>query len=102
MILKNVIRISVFSSISIGLQLLLCITLLLPLTVDWVTQSWRLRESNNRLRFATGILLGIAVFLFLSIDAPYKMIIEFYLFTGLLIAVSGIIGKKWCNFSGCS
>jgi uncharacterized membrane protein len=102
MILKNVIRIPFFPSISFGLQFLFCITLILPLTLDWMTQSWGLRESNNRLRFVTGVFLGIAVFMFLSIDAPYKTIREFYLFSGLLIAVFGLIGKKWCSFSQCS
>lgn len=102
MIFNNFIRVFVFPSISIRLQLLFCITLIIPLTIDWVSQSWGLRTSNNSLRFATGVLIGISVFLLFSIDAPSKMITEFYLFTGLLIAVSGLVGKKWCNFSGCS
>lgn len=80
----------------------LCIALIMPMALDWITQSWRIRESNNRLRFATGALMGIAVPLFLTINAPTKMRIEFYLFTGLVILITGLLGKKRCNLSNCS
>ena len=41
------------------LFLLLAIILTAPLALDGLTQLWKWRESNNYLRFATGILAGI-------------------------------------------
>ena len=51
-------------SLDIRLQLIACFLLAMPYAVDWVTQSWELRESSNRVRLATGILLGMGIFLF--------------------------------------
>ena len=34
--------------------------LMIPLLIDGYTQKWKWRESNNYLRFGTGILFGIA------------------------------------------
>jgi uncharacterized membrane protein len=52
----------------------LSILLALPLIVDWVTQSWKLRESNNSIRFLTGLLMGIStrIFYFNNIDVELK------------------------------
>ena len=48
----------------------------LPSTVDWITQSCKLRESRNTIRTCTGYLLGISGGLFLLM--PVKGM--FYLF----------------------
>ena len=47
-----------------GVQQLVCVILALPFTLDWVTQSWGLRQSSNWVRLATGILLGVDVYIF--------------------------------------
>jgi len=40
--------------------ILLIILLSLPLLIDSTTQTMKMRESNNKLRFITGFLFGIA------------------------------------------
>ena len=47
-------------------KILFCVSLALPAIFDWVTQTWNLRESNNKIRMVTGLLeAGGAVFLWL-------------------------------------
>ena len=47
------------------------IILLIPLIVDGVTQMFEIRESNNLLRFCTGLSFGCGVVLFFGgLDAP--------------------------------
>lgn len=55
-------------SLDIRVKLLACLLLALPYTVDWVTQSWGMRESSNRMRLVTGILMGMGVLLFSRLD----------------------------------
>ena len=66
----------------------------MPAILDWLTQSYRLRESSNPLRITTGFLQGVAVSLLLITMASI-----FYKFTILMIISGtifafGIIGKK--------
>jgi hypothetical protein len=72
---------------------MICLALLLPMAINWLTQSWGLRENNNYLRFLTGGILGIGVALFLSIEAPYLLKITSYISVGIVIAIVGTIGK---------
>jgi uncharacterized membrane protein len=46
----------------------LCVLLALPTAIDWLTQTWRLRESSNKLRLFTGFLIGVGVGLLTLID----------------------------------
>jgi uncharacterized membrane protein len=94
--------IPVFHSLGEWVQVLIAFTLLLPMVFDWVTQSWGLRESNNRLRVVTGAALGMGVALFLTIEAPVQTRMAFYLATGLVVAAAGLIGKKRCEAPYCS
>ena len=57
--------------------LLLGIILLIPCAIDGFTQLFDMRESNNTLRFITGILGGIGLIF------VYEIIIEFFAFNFL-------------------
>lgn len=69
----------------------LYILLALPLALDWVTQSWGLRDSSNALRLITGVLLGVDIFFFSRLDLPSRRIV----FIGETLAVTliGYVGK---------
>ncbi|PEL13072.1 DUF2085 domain-containing protein [Bacillus sp. AFS017336] len=51
--------------------------LMIPLLVDGYTQKWKWRESNNVLRFITGLLFGIAhtILILLSVQFLTKILI---------------------------
>ena len=74
-----------------GLQWLALLLLATPLALDWVTQSWGLRESTNPLRLATGILMGLDIYLLygLSIQARETILVG----AALLVASAGHLGK---------
>ena len=52
-----------FYEISVILPVWIALLALLPLPalIDWITQTWGMRESTTLLRVATGILLGIGI-----------------------------------------
>lgn len=74
-------------TIDINLKIFLCFLLIIPLSFDWLTQSLRWRESNNKLRLITGAISGIGVFIFLSIQvAPtWKEFYSIYIATFLML-----------------
>lgn len=82
-----------FTSLNVGLQFLVCLLLILPLTFDWLTQSWGLRESNNRLRLLTGAMLGVGTSLFLLIGALPPLKNSYYLSAAIVIAILGSMGE---------
>ena len=83
-----------FGSLSPLYQVSVCLLLLAPLTLDWVTQSWGLRESNNGLRLLTGLFLGAGVSLFSLVDVTRNFRVLFYLYTAMIIVLGGTIGKR--------
>jgi uncharacterized membrane protein len=83
-----------FGSLSPLLQVSVCLLLLAPLTLDWMTQSWGLRESNNGLRLLTGFFLGSGVSLFSLVEATRNFKLLFYLYAAMIIALGGTIGKR--------
>lgn len=83
-----------FGSLSLLHQVSVCLLLLAPLTLDWMTQSWGLRESNNGLRLLTGFFLGSGVSLFSLVDATRNFRVLFYLYAAMVIALGGTIGKR--------
>lgn len=64
----------------------LCFILAAPAAVDWVTQSWGLRESNNGLRLSTGFLEGAGVALLSTAPLPLtlKLGVLFYFAASIL------------------
>ncbi|HEX9915620.1 MAG TPA: DUF2085 domain-containing protein, partial [Candidatus Bathyarchaeia archaeon] len=67
------------------------ILLAAPLALDWVTQSWGLRESTNPVRLATGILMGLDIFLFSRLGIQSGRTI--FVCAALLVASAGYLGK---------
>jgi uncharacterized membrane protein len=55
----------------------ICVLLALPTVIDWLTQTWRLRESSNKMRLFTGFLEGIGVGLlsFINIGKVSKYVL---------------------------
>ena len=73
-------------------QLLACFLLALPYALDWVTQSWGFRQSSNRVRLTTGILLGVDVFIFSRLSLQVGRII--FVSAALAVAFTGYLGKS--------
>ena len=67
------------------LYLLLLTVLPAPATIDWITQSYKLRESKNATRMGTGYLLGIGWGLFILLLA--KGMIHLFLFALMILGV---------------
>lgn len=88
---------SYFQQLPAYFQVGFCIALILPAIVDWITQSWRLRESNNELRFFTGFLEGVAViFLYLSALPLIQKFLIVILIGGVVLSI-GRVGSKLTN-----
>ena len=81
-----------FRSLPINLQFTVCLLTLLPLAVDWLTQSWGWRKSNNGLRLLTGAVLGTGVFLFSLVDSSHSLKNSFFVLTTFAIAFFGHAG----------
>ncbi len=90
-----------FGSLSPLYQISVCLLLLAPLTLDWITQSWGLRESNNGLRLLTGLFLGSGVSLFSLVDVTRNFRVLFYLYTAMVIVLGGPIRKRMSGSPAC-
>lgn len=81
---------------------LVCLGLGLPTMIDWSTQRLALRESTNRLRFATAFLAGFSLVLYLlsAVTLVHKL---FFLF-GVLAYVSlfSLVDRRPPSESGSS
>jgi uncharacterized membrane protein len=80
-----------FQKLPVNIQFSVCLAMLLPLAVDWITQSWGWRESNNSLRFLTGTVLGYGVFLFSLVDLTHSMRKSFFVLTAVTIVCIGLV-----------
>ena len=78
-------------SLDVRVQMLACFLLALPYVVDWLTQSWGTRESSNGVRLATGILMGLGIYLFSRLNLVSGRAV--FVNTALLIALVGHQGK---------
>ena len=78
-------------SLDVRVQMFACFLLALPYVVDWLTQSWGTRESSNGVRLATGILMGLGIFLFSRLNLVSGRAV--FVNTALLIALVGHHGK---------
>ena len=83
-----------FTSIPLQQQLLLCILLALPAGLDWLIQTYGLRESTNALRGTTGFLEGGAVALLSMATVSLEFKFAVILFVGGLILMLGLVGKR--------
>jgi len=97
--LRKFLGLTIFQAFNTQLQLFLCILFIIPLTYDWLTQSWGWRESNNGLRLLTGAILGAGVSLLSAIEAaPYLKKLMF-VYIAILIALVGYVGERLYGFS---
>ncbi|MFB0558071.1 MAG: DUF2085 domain-containing protein [Candidatus Bathyarchaeia archaeon] len=93
MALHNSIGLPQFHPINVDLQLPIILLTILPLTLDWLTQSWGWRESNNGLRLLTGAILGVGVFLFSLIEAAPSIKRSYYVYMAIAVFLFGLIGE---------
>ena len=75
-------------------QFIICMLFAMPLILDWLTQSWGLRESDNVTRFITGAILGMGVSLYSAIEFLPDLKAPLFVLTALAVALIGLIGLK--------
>ena len=75
-------------------QLAFCLGLAMPAIIDWITQTWRLRESNSTLRFSTGFLEGAAVVFLQLSSIPLAQKFFFLLLIGGIVLNVGFLGRR--------
>ena len=70
--------------------------LLVPSTVDWITQSCKLRESRNTIRVCTGYLLGISegLFLLMLVKGMFYLFLHALAILGAYIFSIYVIARK--------
>jgi uncharacterized membrane protein len=70
--------------------LIIIATLSIPMILDWLSQSWGLRESTNHIRLVTGMLMGLSIGIFsqLNISVDIKRVIFLWLVFIILFAGS--------------
>lgn len=61
---------------------------------DWLTQSWGLRNSNNNLRFITGIFLGIGTLLYSNMNIAFHLKVISYIFIVSIIVILSYAGRR--------
>jgi len=68
----------------------------IPVTVDWITQSCKLRESRNTIRICTGYLLGISegLFLLMLVKGMFYMVLHALAILGAYIFSIYVIAWK--------
>ena len=83
-----------FSSLDIILQLILCSIFSIPLALDWITQTWELRNSNNKLRFFTGFILSFGIYFLSLSNASFQIKTILVISLSVGITTLGLIGKR--------
>ncbi|MEM4726912.1 MAG: DUF2085 domain-containing protein [Candidatus Bathyarchaeia archaeon] len=92
--LTSIIGVNLLSLIREDLKVILSLLSVIPLSYDWLTQSWALRESNNKIRFATGIVMGFGVYTFSSINSSPNLKTSIYIISAAIISLIGVMGIK--------
>lgn len=70
LLLTLLVSFKAFTALPVHWQLLICVLFATPAILDWLTQSYGLRSSSNRLRIATGFLEGVGVALLSLMVTP--------------------------------
>lgn len=81
-----------FGSLNPFWQVTFAFVLALPSGADWLTQTWRLRLSTNRIRFLAGVLIGVGAGLLSFSSLPGL--------TKLLILASSSLGVIFAGYLG--
>lgn len=82
------------NSIPQYLGFLVFLLLAMPLIIDWITQSYGLRESNNGLRIVTGLLEGVGITVLILTDMQLQL--KFLIVASISIGIMciGLVGKR--------
>ena len=88
-VFQSLFGLPVFHSLSVYLQILLCLLTVAPLALDWLTQSWGWRESSNGLRLLTGAILGMGLSLFSQVGVSSSFKALCYTLTATVILAAG-------------
>lgn len=67
--------------------------LAVPASIDWLTQCWGNRHSDNRKRLLTGLLLGVGIGLASLLDLPSLTKYILVGGTGGIVILAGLFGK---------
>jgi len=78
---------------NVGIQWPVFFLLAFPLILDWITQSWGLRTSTNYVRFVTGSLMGMDVFLFSKISLSLQTGRYMFVCAALIVVLIGLLGR---------
>jgi len=70
-----------------------CFILAAPGIIDWLTQSWKLRNGRNDLRIITGFTNGSAVALLSFIPLPFVLKLKIIFYALTLVLILGLTGK---------
>ena len=92
--LRNIIDLRAFQILPIQLQFLFYLLFATPLVLDWLTQSWGLRESDNVTRFITGTILGIAVSIYSATGFMSDSKVLLFVLIAFTVSIIGLIGLK--------
>lgn len=93
-VLTNITSIDLISPIGEDLKMALSLLSIIPLSYDWLTQSWGLRESSNKIRFITGMAMGFGVYIFSLINLSPNLKTSIYILSAVVILLIGIMGIK--------
>ena len=75
-------------------QVVVCLAFVVPLSADWMTQTWGLRFSNNPLRFVTGYVMGMGLLLLIDSSLPFGSKAILSLSTALAVLTAGVVGRR--------
>ena len=91
---RSVIGLQAFQALPTQNQFIICILFAMPLILDWLTQSWGLRESDNVTRFITGAILGMGISLYSATEFSPDLKAPLFVLIALAVALIGLIGLK--------
>jgi len=89
---RGVVGLQALQAVPTQLQFIICMLFAMPLILDWLTQSWGLRESDDVTRFITGAMLGIGVSLYSATEFLPDLKAPLLVLTALAVALIGLIG----------
>jgi uncharacterized membrane protein len=92
-ILRNVPPPQIFFALDVWHQIIISTVFALPLALDWITQTYNLRESNNTTRFFTGVSVGLGTSLLSFSAASVEIKTALYLGVAISILIGGLMAR---------
>jgi uncharacterized membrane protein len=89
---RSVVGLQALQAVPTQLQFIICMLFAMPLILDWLTQSWGLRESDDVTRFITGAMLGIGVSLYSATEFLPDLKAALLVLAALAVALIGLMG----------